>query len=84
MGVNVQELVKKTESFAVFSTEEMVVGTSAGTACHWCGRALFRIRQLAGMERIKATAPMDLFWFRLLDTLDDPEGLIARLVPSAS
>lgn len=37
-----------------------------------------RVRQLAGMEQIKAKAPMDLFWFRLPRHSDDPEGLIAR------
>jgi len=37
-----------------------------------------RVRQLAGMEQIKAKAPMDLFWFRLPRRSDDPEGLIAR------
>lgn len=40
-----------------------------------------RIRQLAGMELIKTSSPMDLLWFRLSRHPEEPEGLIARFGP---
>ncbi|MUH00678.1 NAD(P)-binding protein [Scytonema sp. UIC 10036] len=37
-----------------------------------------RIRQLAGMQQDKTTAPMDLLWLRLPRHSQEPQGLIAR------
>ncbi|MBD2740735.1 FAD-dependent oxidoreductase [Coleofasciculus sp. FACHB-1120] len=38
-----------------------------------------RIRQLAGMELIKTSPPMDVLWFRLPRKADDPEETMGRV-----
>jgi len=79
MGVNVQELIAE---------DGIIRGVRYRGSGGWheiranltigADGRFSRVRQLAGMEQIKAKAPMDLFWFRLPRRSDDPEGLIAR------
>ena len=82
MGANVQELIE--EDGEICGVRYRVQGgwqeVRANLTIGADGR-FSRIRQLAGLELMKNTAPMDLFWLRLPRYDHEPEGLIARFGP---
>ena len=82
MGANVQELIE--EDGEVRGVRYREKGGWNEIRAHLTigadGR-FSRIRQLAGLELMNNTAPMDLFWLRLPRHKHEPEGLIARFGP---
>jgi 2-polyprenyl-6-methoxyphenol hydroxylase-like FAD-dependent oxidoreductase len=80
MGANVQELIE--ENGIVQGVRYRGHGGWHEVRCQVTVGAdgrFSRIRQLAGMEPIKTSPPMDVLWFRLPRKADDPEETMGRI-----
>lgn len=82
MGANVQELIEEDGEICGVRYREQGGWTEIRAELTVGADGRFsRIRQLAGLELMKNSAPMDLFWLRLPRKEHEPEGLIARFGP---
>jgi 2-polyprenyl-6-methoxyphenol hydroxylase-like FAD-dependent oxidoreductase len=77
MGANVQELIEEGETIqgVRYQARDGWYAIRALLTVGADGR-FSRVRRLAGMVPIKTSPPMDILWFRLPRTPDDPMGVV--------